>query len=382
MRRILLFFSLAILFCISEEKPSEFAKRLGRVLINLQNLKKEQELRKLQSTDTTDTEVNDEPISTTNTSAPLQFLDFSDFAYTTPANGKSPFTFKILFYFLGIPIPDIIYVPLKVTLGSLRALQSGEQDVEATCKPFDSTIPEPDSQNGRTKQFSCEAEANGEGTISSVAFDDSKKVRTVTNGETKSYGGGEIFFGNGAESYKDKIHTAPEIADYFTLKNGVVENTKSNDGQFNVNGALDKSIDPINNQALNLSISSSKNLTCQVSGSTENSVLTCDTNKESLSETNLHGKNGITTSDGKNYKVILTMKSENATVTEGEYVASSGPQYSKSSSGLSGGAIAGIVIACVVVLIAAAVAAIMLRKPTPPPVDNTTVSGLRTVENI
>ena len=55
--------------------------------------------------------------------------------------------------------------------------------------------------------------------------------------------------------------------------------------------------------------------------------------------------------------------------------------YRKSSSGLSGGAIAGIVIACVVVLAAASIAAIMLRKPAPP-VDNTTVVGLKTVENI
>ena len=54
--------------------------------------------------------------------------------------------------------------------------------------------------------------------------------------------------------------------------------------------------------------------------------------------------------------------------------------YRKSSSGLSGGAIAGIVIACVAVLIAAAVAAIMLRKPTPP-IDNTTVVDLKQ-ENI
>ena len=55
--------------------------------------------------------------------------------------------------------------------------------------------------------------------------------------------------------------------------------------------------------------------------------------------------------------------------------------YRKSSGGLSGGAIAGIVIACVVVLAAASIAAIMLRKPSPPE-DNTTVVGLRTVENI
>ena len=57
--------------------------------------------------------------------------------------------------------------------------------------------------------------------------------------------------------------------------------------------------------------------------------------------------------------------------------------YRKSSSGLSGGAIAGIVIACVVALIAASIAAIMLRKPTvAQPVENTTAVQLRTVENI
>ena len=56
--------------------------------------------------------------------------------------------------------------------------------------------------------------------------------------------------------------------------------------------------------------------------------------------------------------------------------------YPKSSSGLSGGAIAGIVIACVAVLIAASIAAIMLRKPAPIPMENTTVVGLKTVDNV
>ena len=40
-----------------------------------------------------------------------------------------------------------------------------------------------------------------------------------------------------------------------------------------------------------------------------------------------------------------------------------------------------IVIACVIVLAAASIAAIMLRKPAPP-IDNTTVVGLKTVENM
>lgn len=67
-------------------------------------------------------------------------------------------------------------------------------------------------------------------------------------------------------------------------------------------------------------------------------------------------------------------------ITRADEVEQTGAVYRKSSSGLSGGAIAGIVIACVVVLIAAAVAAIMLRKPTPP-IDNTTVVDLKQ-ENI
>ena len=61
--------------------------------------------------------------------------------------------------------------------------------------------------------------------------------------------------------------------------------------------SIDKDIDPINNQALDLAIASTKNLTCQVSGTQQSSTLSCDTNKESLSETNLHGKYGIVTVD-------------------------------------------------------------------------------------
>lgn len=59
--------------------------------------------------------------------------------------------------------------------------------------------------------------------------------------------------------------------------------------------------------------------------------------------------------------------------------------YRKSSSGLSGGAIAGIVIACVVALIIASILAIMLRKIVSPkaPFQNQTPSivGLRSVDN-
>ena len=136
---------------------------------------------------------------------------------------------------------------------------------------------------------------------------------------------------------------------------------------------------------MDLVINSNKNLTCQISGTQENSVLSCDTNKEPLDETNLHGKYGIVSVDKNIYKVFLLMKSDNATIDEGDYDSSLNGvhNFSKSSSGLSGGAIAGIVIACVVALIALALAIILLRKPqNTKHLDNTTVSGLKTVENL
>ena len=57
------------------------------------------------------------------------------------------------------------------------------------------------------------------------------------------------------------------------------------------------------------------------------------------------------------------------------------PIYRKSSSGLSGGAIAGIVIACAVVLIIGSVIAMMMRKPQVPLDNSASVVGLRTVDN-
>ena len=109
--------------------------------------------------------------------------------------------------------------------------------------------------------------------------------------------------------------------------------------------------------------------------------LDCDTSSNLLKTTvqNLHLSTG-TTSD--NTLVTVYMKDYNRNSTDIITTGSSNRYtYNKSSSGLSGGAIAGIVIACIAVLLAASIAAIMLRKPAPP-IDNTTVVGLKTVENV
>ena len=120
----------------------------------------------------------------------------------------------------------------------------------------------------------------------------------------------------------------------------------------------------------------------------------CKGDKEAgrnVSFVNLDTDTDMETDDGTKISFDEVNFSQDADKQAGDITAAEGPRssdqsqstnpvYRKSSSGLSGGAIAGIVIACVAVLIAAAVAAIMLRKPTPP-IDNTTVVDLKQ-ENI
>ena len=105
--------------------------------------------------------------------------------------------------------------------------------------------------------------------------------------------------------------------------------------------------------------------------------LTCDTSSNPLKTTvgKLHLSSGI--KNGETLFVEMNNPGENGTYVITPSAGGNRYTYSKSSSGLSGGAIAGIVIACVVALAAASIAAIMLRKPTPP-VDNTTIVDLKT----
>ena len=109
-------------------------------------------------------------------------------------------------------------------------------------------------------------------------------------------------------------------------------------------------------------------------------ILNCDTSNQPIKTTtrNLH----LSTSDDTTL-VTLSMKdggNDAPIETPIDSGNNNNISYRKNSSGLSGGAIAGIVIACAVVLIAASIVAMMLRKPTPP-LDNTTVVGLKTVDN-
>lgn len=120
---------------------------------------------------------------------------------------------------------------------------------------------------------------------------------------------------------------------------------------------------------------------CTVNITNDNSSLTmdCDTSSKSINTSNKY----LHLSVSKETYQILTLQMADYDNTDAiiRTASSNGIRYRKNSGGLSGGAIAGIVIACVVVLAAASIAAIMLRRPKSN-TDNTTVVGLKTVDNL
>ena len=120
---------------------------------------------------------------------------------------------------------------------------------------------------------------------------------------------------------------------------------------------------------------------CSIEGTTNNSntELSCDISSDPLTTSPKHIH--LSSGNSSNTFYQIEMAEPNDGDTKISPTGGSGKRYySKSSSGLSGGAIAGIVIACVVALAAASIAAIMLRKPSPP-IDSPTVVNLKS-ENI
>lgn len=130
-----------------------------------------------------------------------------------------------------------------------------------------------------------------------------------------------------------------------------------------------------------------KDVICTVKSTDKSSgetTLECKGDAVNTTTADLH----LISGSNSKYDLNLNVKDWNTDINSiktGKYYEGGSPTnnmyYRKNSSGLSGGAIAGIVIACVVVLAAASIAAIMLRKPAPP-IDNTTVVGLKTADNI
>ena len=354
-------------------------------LKNLYELSEKNKNRKLQDTDTTDGEVSADdppkPISAAdatapmernkgNSSAPYQIKKFYGFKQERTAN---KFTFHMFFSFLAKIIASYIKMRLRILYSAsrLRNLEDAAQSVPSTCNisaGFQAGI----EGNGENIDYECNAPKDSGRMVSNINLDTT--VPMDIGGETVPF---------------DDVNFSDEAADQAS---NIAAANSSTDGWIVVNEFTDKFVikgKPHPEPFLNRYVGNTIRITFVTTSSRrrledKEQPYDCKVNSDTTDETEIQCDGVIeTTRDNLKYArsddIYLSLVPNSSSLPSeinANSESGSGSVYRKSSSGLSGGAIAGIVIACVVVLIAAAVAAIMLRKPSPP-IDNTTVVDLK-----
>ena len=423
MRYILSF----LLFCLIFQNI--VSQKLSRVQLTANGLflrEHKQKLRKLQNTDTTEdtsgptlpepepytmplpgqpenvpatannsevpfnTTVSSVPKRTGNKKAPVQFSKF--YGFQPGPNGRGLFKFNVLFYLMRI-IPKFIIFRLRITYGArLRNLALGDsgtaESVRSDCTADESKVGVDASSTGENVKFTCEANSTGDVSTANVQVNTDVPLTIVeADGSTSTLGFDNINFNGNAADEAANLGKVQDLTEWDILKDTVA----SLDGQYLVlSGTLEpqklRRLDPSESDPIIMQLSNQNNENNATDSYSCNYVkgspaqLRCDASNKELktSDQDLQASSGSPSStNGTLVQVQMKNPSNDYAFTVGGGGSGTGNTYRKSSSGLSGGAIAGIVIACVVVLVAAAIAAIMLRKPTPP-VENTTVAELRT----
>ena len=354
-------------------------------LKNLYELSEKNKNRKLQDTDTTDGEVSADdppkPISAAdatapmernkgNSSAPYQIKKFYGFKQN---KADTFFSFHMFFSFLRKIIASYIKMRLRILYSAsrLRNLEDAAQSVPSTCNisaGFQAGI----EGNGENIDYECNAPKDSGRMVSNINLDTT--VPMDIGGETVPFD--DVNFSDEADKQASNIATANSITDGWIVVNEFTD-------KFVIKGK------PYPEPFLNSFVGKTINITFVTTSSRrrledKEQPYDCKVNSDTTDETEIQCDGVIeTTRDNLKYArsddIYLSLVPNSSSLPSeinANSGSGSGSVYRKSSSGLSGGAIAGIVIACVVVLIAAAVAAIMLRKPSPP-IDNTTVVDLK-----
>ena len=360
-------------------------------LKTLSELSERNKNRKLQeNTDTTDGELSADdppksipaeeateklPKKTGNSSAPFQIKKFYGFKQK---KADKFFIFHMLFSFLNKLVAKIIKMRLRILYSAsrLRNLEDAAQSVPSTCsisEGFEAGV----MGKGENVDYECNAPKDEGREVANINLDTT--VPMEIDGESVPFD--DVNFSDEAADQAANIAAANSSTNGWIVVN-------SFDSKFVIKGTPKPAAFLKNS----IGIGKTFKITFVTTGGSgrrladSNETYDCTLNNDSDAGTEIQCDGKIETTKDK----LKYAKSDNVDLSllPGDGLqsdlnansAGSGNVYRKSSSGLSGGAIAGIVIACVVVLIAAAVAAIMLRKPSPP-IDNTTVVDLKQ-ENI
>ena len=295
--------------------------------------------------------------------------------------GSRKLNFEVFFSFFNKPIVETIIMRVVIKYKSRRTLRGLADDtiagesIQTVCeiKP-DYAYLKGKIGTGDNIDYDCNGATSSDREVSDAKVDTSSRMVI----------GNESFEVKDIEFHEDSAEGANNLVNSPDKKMGVfsIQNVETPDKNLLLTGKVLPPNLLTNGKSYPVEFydTQGKNHTIDCTALNSGSTLNCDTSENPLS-TNW-GNLALSKSDGEVYFTFNLPEGvkPNEPINAGAS-SHSNTFYRKSSSGLSGGAIAGIVIACVVVLAAASIAAIMLRKPAPP-VDNTTVVGLKTVENI
>ena len=388
--------------------------------MDLKNRKTRETIRKLQGTDLEDdiipnTYISDLPKEAENTTAePETFTGdyklppaISTTSFNETTNTDSPVAlhvrkfhkfekknksikFGLFLYYLNMPIAETVIMRLAIKYNTrrLRSLQSDQitgESTPTTCQiknDFRNRIGK--NGDGENIDYDCTAQ---------TSVDTSKIQNVVLDPTMPMVVGKSAISFNDVEFTEDSKDGTQNLLDISSVPSGILDETTASmiDNKLIIKGIL-KPSDTLNQnqnfdlELYDLSNNEMKTVSCKVNEIKTNSgscTIECDTVKTPLS-TNLGNLTLAKSSNPeKLYLKINTDKSkdQNQLITS-ESINNSNVLSNKSSSGLSGGAIAGIVIACVAVLAAASIIAICLRRPKPVVDTTITVMGLQNGENI
>jgi hypothetical protein len=317
------------------------------------------------------------PITTNNRYASVQVIGLHGF--------DAPLASSLIKFILFLLFKNRLRanrVTLRLSIlysGGLRDLQEAQNET-AICQ-----VDDPNSDAQGNVRYSCEAPKKQNININQIVVNPDQ-IRL--DNESEAVGLTEINFSEEAALAALNLQNQKTtINKMYYLNNGILDKRAK---YFIITGDIDEYQGKVND-VLNLTVFDTstgeripQNVLCnvlEVNGKNYKFKCTPDQSVKGtiyLSPMYFDGDKAITLNMTENNDYVEYKVDD----SNGGSEAKNNPIYRKSSSGLSGGAIAGIVIACAVVLIIASIIAMMLRKPVVAPMNNTSsVVGLRTVDN-
>ena len=342
----------------------------------------------------------DSPVSTQGfevdqKDAGIQIMLFHNYNYKPR---QRTIGFSIFFFFYYNPIPRYIIIRIRVIYRYRLRNLDGETDtsdsLRTLCSLKATQLAGKNYTEGKTVDYECDATASrdiSDGKVNIALDTDFDMITVDKDGNMESVNFKEINFNANSTAESSNIQDNLLVIDdnkvsINYLRNGSIIPSEKNILRIKGKNKNDLGAELENGEEVRMILKTSnrrgekipEQYNCRLNRSTEDLIMDCDISSKSINTSN----KDLHLSISNDTQQVLTLQMRDYNDTTPIILSSSNTiKYRQNSGGLSGGAIAGIVIACIVVLAAASIAAILLRRPKAP-LDNTTVVGLKTVDNL